>query len=61
VPADRHDFVSVGEIDTFDGHWQTQDLSLKGKGEIVFQHREESCPLLGLSVGVNDRLLDEFV
>jgi len=60
APADRHDFVSGGEIDAFDGHWHTEDLGLEGKREIVFQHREEARALLGLSIGVDDRLLDEL-
>lgn len=60
-PADRHDFVSIGEIDAFDGHWHTEDLGLEGKREIVVQHREEGRTLFGLSIGIDDRLLDELI
>lgn len=40
--TDGDDLVSPGEIDSLDRHGHAQDLGVKRKREVVFEHRENA-------------------
>jgi hypothetical protein len=59
--AGRHDLLFIGESDSLDRDLDAEDLGQKVHREVVLEHRARSGHLLGLSVGVHDRLLDHLV
>lgn len=59
--ADRHDLVTLVQIDPFDSHGHAKDFGLEWEDEVLLQHREEADPLLRLPIGIDNRFLDERV
>jgi hypothetical protein len=56
-----HDLASLREVNPFDRYVNAEYLRLKRKREVFLDHREEPRALLGLVVGVHERLFPQGV
>jgi len=59
--ADGEDPLVLIEVESLDHHTCAEQLGLERQHEVFFEHREEPHALLGLAVGVQRGLCDEFV
>jgi len=59
--ANSDNLVATGEIDLGHRHGLPKHLSREWKGEILFDHGEESASLLRFGVSVRGRFLNEFI
>ena len=61
VATDGDDLLIGREIEALDGYFYAQYLRREGKGQRVIQHCEEGRALLGVAVGIDQRLFNQSI
>src|SRR5271166_998626 len=60
APTNRNNLLAAVEINALDSDRDAEYLGLEGHGQILFNHCEPASNLLGVTVGIEGRLLDHL-
>src|SRR5437867_7702526 len=60
MATDSDDLLGLVEVDPLNSHSHAEHVRLKRQGEALLEHGQESDTLLGVVVGVDDRLCNQL-